>query len=87
LREICPPKNKTPKSGANIGAIAGDLLKQRYTNSVVPIPQCNLYMQCAEVYTKCTTNNSHISSSCCCFVSVGLQEGVSIPGEDAPTVI
>jgi hypothetical protein len=27
LREICPPKKKTPKSGANIGAIAGELLK------------------------------------------------------------
>jgi hypothetical protein len=26
LREICPPKKKTPKSGANIGAIAGELL-------------------------------------------------------------
>ncbi|MGK3753809.1 MAG: hypothetical protein ACI8RD_006116 [Bacillariaceae sp.] len=26
MREICPPKKKTPKSGANIGAIAGELL-------------------------------------------------------------
>jgi hypothetical protein len=26
LREICPPKKKTPKSGANIGAIAGELI-------------------------------------------------------------
>jgi hypothetical protein len=30
LREICPPKKKTPKSGANIGAIAGDLLITYY---------------------------------------------------------
>jgi hypothetical protein len=26
LREICPPKKRTPKSGPNIGAIAGELL-------------------------------------------------------------
>jgi hypothetical protein len=26
LREICPPKNRTPESGPNIGAIAGELL-------------------------------------------------------------
>jgi hypothetical protein len=29
LREICPPKKKTPKSGANIGAIAGELLTKK----------------------------------------------------------
>jgi hypothetical protein len=46
LREIRPPKKKTPNSGANIGAIAGELLKELLeydnleSNVIVPTLLC-----------------------------------------------
>jgi hypothetical protein len=46
LRELRPPKKKTPNSGANIGAIAGELLRDNKY----------LFNNCSNTSSTCYTN-------------------------------
>jgi hypothetical protein len=53
LREICPCKKRNPKSGANIGAITGILLKRCVMNIIIfhrPYAPVINYLLCLQIH-------------------------------------